>query len=59
MHSAPSIVNAAQLSEPIHEKTDSRPGCAYHFRQHPLIDLADYSLGHDFLAEMKQAPNPG
>jgi len=24
-----------------------------------LTDLVDYSLGHDFLAEMKQAPNPG
>ena len=53
------IVNEAQLSKPIHEKTDSRPGCAYHVCEGLLTDLGDYSLGHAFLAEMsKQEQNP-
>jgi hypothetical protein len=53
------IVNEAQLSEPIHEKTDPRPGSAYHVCEGLLIDLGDYSLGHAFLAEMrKQEQNP-
>ena len=26
------IVKEAQLSEPIHEETDPRPGCAYHLQ---------------------------
>src|ERR1700730_12080770 len=54
------IVNEAYLSEPIHEKTDSRPGCAYHFCEGLLTHLGDYSLGHAFLAEMsKQQKNTG
>ena len=54
------IVNKAQLSEPIHEKTDSRPGCAYHLCEGLLTHLGDYSLGLTFLAEMsKQKKNTG
>jgi hypothetical protein len=54
------IVNKAQLSEPIHEKTDSRAGCAYHLCERLLTHLGDYSLGLTFLAEMsKQKKNTG
>jgi hypothetical protein len=54
------IVNKAQLSEPIHEKTDSRAGCAYHLCEGLLTHLGDYSLGLTFLAEMsKQKKNTG
>src|SRR5450755_2043338 len=54
------IVNKSQLSESIHEKTDSRPSCAYHFRETLLTHLGDYSLGLTFLAEMsEQKKNTG
>ena len=57
---APAIVNEAQLSEPIHEKTDPRPGCAYHLGEGLLTDLGDYSLGCPFLAKMgEQQKDPG
>src|ERR1700681_4505885 len=62
MNSQPalSVVNKAELSEPIHEKIDSRPGCAYHFCEGLLTHLGDYSLGLSFLAEMsKQQKNTG
>ena len=53
------IVNEAQLSEPIHEKTHPRPGRADHVCEGLLTDLGDYGLGHAFLAEMgKQEQNP-
>ena len=53
------IVNEAQLSEPIHEKTDPRPGCADHLCEGLLTDLGDYSLRYAFLAEpSKQEQNP-
>jgi hypothetical protein len=53
------IVNETQLSEPVHEKTDPRPGCAYHLGEGLLTDLGDYRLGHAFLAELnKQQQNP-
>jgi hypothetical protein len=52
LQSAPVIVNEAQLSEPIHEKTDPRPGGAYHLGEGFLTDLGDYSLGYAFLAEV-------
>ena len=57
---APAIIaNEAQLSEPIHEKTDPRAGGAHHFGQRLLTDLGNYSLGHAFLAEVsKQQQNP-
>jgi hypothetical protein len=59
LHPAPDIVNEAQLSEPIHEKTDARPGCAYHLGEGLLTDLRDYSLGYAFLAEVsKQEQKP-
>jgi hypothetical protein len=48
------IINESQFSEPVHEKTDSRPGCAYHFRERLLTHLGDYSLGLTFLAKMSQ-----
>src|ERR1019366_9261051 len=41
-------------SEPIHEKTDPRPGCSYHLGEGLLADLGDHSLGHTFLAEASQ-----
>jgi hypothetical protein len=48
------IVNEAQLSEPVHEKTDPRPGCADHIGEGLLADLGDYRLGHAFLAEVNK-----
>ena len=57
---APAIVDEAQLSEPIHEKTDPRPGCADHFRQRLLTDFGNYRLGFAFLAKMsEQQKDPG
>jgi hypothetical protein len=44
--SAFAVVNEAKLSEPIHEKTDPRPGCAHHVREGLLTDLGDYGLGY-------------
>jgi len=59
LQAAPVIVKEAQFSEPVHEKTDPRPGCAYHLGEGFLTDLGDYSLGHTVLAEMgKQEQNP-
>jgi hypothetical protein len=59
LHPAPAIVNEAQLSEPIHEKTHPRPGCAYHLGKGLLTDLRDYSLVDAFLAEAsKQEKKP-
>ena len=53
------IVNEAQLSEPVHEKTDPRPGCTDHLCEGLLTDLRDYRLGHPFLAETsKQEQKP-
>jgi hypothetical protein len=53
------IVNEAQCPEPVHEKADSRAGCAYHLSQSLLTDFGDYSLRHAVLAEMsKQKKNP-
>src|ERR1019366_3730843 len=49
---APAIVNEAQLSEPIHEKTDPRARCAHHFCQRLLADLGNYRLGFAFLAKL-------
>ena len=51
---APAIVNEAQLPEPVHEKTDPRPGCPYHLGEGLLTDLGDYRLGHAFLTEARQ-----
>jgi len=48
------IVEEAQLSEPIHEKTDPRPGGAYHLCEGLLTHLGDESLGLTVLAEMSQ-----
>ena len=48
------IVKKTQLSEPIHKKTDPRPGRAYHLCKGLLADLGDYRLGHAFLAEMSK-----
>ena len=33
LHPALAIFNETQLSEPIHEETDPRPGCAHHLRK--------------------------
>src|SRR5438105_14598571 len=55
----PIVVNEAQLSEPIHEKTDPRPGCAYHLCESLLTNLGDYRFGRAFLAEVsKQEQKP-
>jgi hypothetical protein len=48
------IVDEAQFSEPIHEKTDPGTGCAYHIGKSLLADLGNYRFGHAFLAEMSQ-----
>ena len=48
------IVNEAQRSKPIHEKTDPRPGCADHLGEGLLTDLGDYNLGHTFLTEVSK-----
>jgi len=48
------IVDEAQLPEPVHEKTDPRARCSYHFRQHLLTDLGNYNLGFAFLAKMSE-----
>jgi hypothetical protein len=61
LHSAAAalIVNQTQLSKPIHEKTDPRPGGAHDLCQALLTDLGDYSLRHAFLAEVsKPQQNP-
>jgi len=53
------IVNETQLSEPVHEKADPRPGCTHHLGQSLLTDLGDYSFGLAFFAEIsKQEQNP-
>src|ERR1017187_2123624 len=53
------IVNEAQLSEPIHEKTDPRAGCVHHLCARLLTDFREYSLGHTFLTEVsKQQQGP-
>src|ERR1039457_2157958 len=48
------ILKKAQLSEPIHEKTDPRPGCSDHFRQRLLTDSWDHGFRNPFFAEMGQ-----
>ena len=35
------IIDKAQLPEPVHEKTDPRPRCAYHLREGLLTHLGD------------------
>ena len=54
LHAVPAIVEETQLSEPVHEKTDPRPGGADHVGQSFLTDLGDYRLGHAFLAEVSE-----
>lgn len=52
------IINEAQLSEPVHEKTNPGPGRSYHVREGFLTDLRYHSLGGTFLAEVgKQEQN--
>jgi hypothetical protein len=48
------IINEPQFPEPVHEKANPRPGCAYHFRERFLTHLGDDSLGLTFLAKMRQ-----
>ena len=53
------VVNEAQGSKAVHEKTHSRSGGAYHLSQGFLTDFRDNSLRHAFLAEMgQQEQNP-
>src|SRR5271154_758208 len=60
LQSAFAIVEEAQHSEPIQEKTDPRTSRAYHLGESLLTDLGDYSLGYPFLPEVsKQEQKPG
>lgn len=53
------IVDKAMLSEPVHEMTDPRSGCADHLCQGILIHVGDYGFSLAFLAKMrKQQENP-
>ena len=54
LQTVPAIVKETQLSEPVHEETDPRPGGADHVCQSFLTDPGDDRLGHAFLAEMSQ-----
>jgi hypothetical protein len=40
----PVVINEAQLSESVHEKTDARPVCAYHLCQSLLTDFGNYGV---------------
>ena len=46
------IINEPQFPEPVHEKTDPRPRCAYHLCERLLTDLGDQDLGLAVLAEL-------
>jgi hypothetical protein len=48
------IVNEPQFPEPVHEKANPRPSCAYHLCQGFLTDIGDWSLMYAFLAEVSQ-----
>ena len=54
LHPALPVVEEAQLSEPVHEETDPRPGRADHLREGLLANLGDYGLRHAFLAEVSK-----
>ena len=41
---APAIVNEARLPEPVHEKTDPRPGGADHLGEGLLANRGDHGL---------------
>src|SRR4051794_31368260 len=49
-----SVVDKAHLAEAVHEETDSRTGCANHFRQSFLADLGNDRLRGPFLAEVRE-----
>ena len=52
VHSAIVVLNKTQLSEPIHEETDSRPGCADHFGEGFLTHFRDEGYRFRFLTEV-------
>ena len=54
LQSTLAIVDEAQLSEPVHEEADPRPGGADHLGKRLLTDLRNYRLGYALLAEMSQ-----
>jgi len=54
LQSIPVIVNEAHLPEPVHEKTNPRPGCAHHLGEGLLTHLGNYSLLLTVLPEMSQ-----
>ena len=54
LQAVPAIVKEAQLSEPVHKKNDTGPGCADHLGQGLLTDLGDYRLRHAFFSEASQ-----
>jgi len=48
------VVNEAQFSKFVHEKTHSGPGRADHLRKRLLADLRDHRLRFLFLAKVRQ-----
>ena len=54
------VVDETQLPEPVHETTDPRPRCAYHFCEDLLADVWDYSILLTILPETgEQQQYPG
>src|SRR5229473_7546614 len=54
------VLDEAQLPEFVHEKIDSRPRCANHFRQHLLRYFGKHLLRFGFLAvasEQQKSPS--
>src|ERR1700722_3870484 len=51
---APGVLNEAQFSEPVHEKTYSRTSRSDHFCQRFLANFWDHSLRHSLLAKMSE-----
>jgi hypothetical protein len=53
------VVNESQFSEPVHEESDPRAGCAYHLGEGLLTDRGDYAVGDAVLTEVsKQEEDP-
>ena len=48
------VIDAATVSELIHEMTDPRPGCADHLCQGFLIDSGKHNFGPVFFAKLGQ-----
>jgi hypothetical protein len=48
------VIDEAKVSEPIHEMTDPRPGCADYLSQVILTDTGKHGLCFAFLAKMSE-----